>query len=147
MQLSKTVSAFLNAQPIGHLATVDKQSAPHVVPVCFAVVDDAIFIAIDAKPKSTQRLQRLRNIERNPQVALVVDVYDADWSRLRWVMLRGPAEISCASEVRHAISALCDKYPQYRSMNLHESAFICLRPERINEWAATPAQWPVHAVM
>ena len=71
MQLSESVRAFLNSQPIGHLATADAQGAPHVVPVCFALINDEVFIAIDEKPKSTMRLKRLRNIEQNPQAALI----------------------------------------------------------------------------
>ena len=140
MQLSESVRAFLNSQPIGHLATADAQGAPHVVPVCFALINDEVFIAIDEKPKSTMRLKRLRNIEQNPQAALTVDFYDKDWSRLRWVMLRGLAEIEYGKGVAEAIIALRKKYPQYRSTDFAGRPVIRLRPERLNEWASTVAE-------
>src|SRR6266436_6371144 len=87
--------AFLAARRIGYLATADGRAAPHVVPVCFAIVDDALYVAIDEKPKrgSGRPLKRLRNIVENPAVAVVVDRYDEDWTHLGWVMLRGRAEI------------------------------------------------------
>jgi len=66
---------------------------PHVVPVCFALDGDTLYTAVDEKPKSTRRLRRLANIEANPQVELVVDHWDEDWSRLWWVRLAGRAEI------------------------------------------------------
>ncbi len=140
MQLSESVRAFLNSQPIGHLATADAQGAPHVVPVCFALINDEVFIAIDEKPKSTMRLKRLRNIEQNPQAALTVDFYDNDWSRLRWVMLRGFAEIEYGKAVAEAIIALRKKYPQYRSIDFAGRPVIRLRPERLNEWASSVAE-------
>ena len=43
--------AFLAPRNIGYLATADGRAAPHVVPVCFAIVDDALYVAIDEKPK------------------------------------------------------------------------------------------------
>ena len=70
-------------------------AAPHVVPVCFGLVDDTLYITIDRKPKraSDRPLKRLGNILENPQAAIVFDHYDEDWRRLAWVMLRGRAEI------------------------------------------------------
>ena len=41
-----------------------------------------VFTAVDAKPKSTQRLRRLANIDHQPEVSLLVEHYDDDWSQL-----------------------------------------------------------------
>ena len=87
------------------------------------------------------RLKRLRNIEQNPQAALTVDLYDQDWSRLRWVMLHGLAEIEYGGAgAIQAVTALREKYPQYRSMDLTGRPVIHLRPERVNEWAFSVAE-------
>ncbi len=135
MELSSSIREFLTAQPVGHLATADASGVPHVVPVCFALDGDAVVIVVDEKPKVTTRLKRLRNIEHNPATALVVDVYDTDWSRLRWVMVRGPATIEAAgAESSESLEALRDKYPQYRAMNLAGRPLIRIQPERVNEW-------------
>jgi PPOX class probable F420-dependent enzyme len=92
--LSTAQRELVTRSRIGHLATADARGAPHVVPVCFAVSDDTLYITIDRKPKGNPRtLKRLRNLLENPAAAFVVDRWDEDWTRLAWVMLRGPAEI------------------------------------------------------
>ena len=85
------------------------------VPVCFAVSDGALYVTIDEKPKraSARPLKRLRNLMENPSAAFVVDRYDEDWTRLAWVMLRGPTEIlSDGVEHDRAQTLLRERYPQ-----------------------------------
>jgi PPOX class probable F420-dependent enzyme len=122
----------------GHLATASQRGDPHVIPVCYALVDGAIYIAIDEKPKSGRRLQRLRNIDATGRAALVVDHYDEDWAQLAWVLARGPATIIDATDPAHAgaLIALRAKYPQYRDMALEAAEMIELRPERWSTWRA-----------
>ena len=93
--LSDHERRFLLTRRVGHLATADSRAIPHVVPVCFTISQGTLYITIDEKPKRVAgpALKRVRNIERNPMVAIVVDRYDEDWTRLGWVMLRGRAEI------------------------------------------------------
>ena len=85
--------AFLGEARVGRLATADAAGRPLVVPVCFAVDGDAVYSAVDDKPKRTRELRRLRNIAENPHVALVVDEWSEDWARLRWVMIEGTADV------------------------------------------------------
>ncbi|MGI9411009.1 MAG: hypothetical protein ACR2OV_13100, partial [Hyphomicrobiaceae bacterium] len=58
-----------------------------------------------------------------------------DWTELGWVMLRGCAEIIGTGE-EHAMaqSALADRYPQYRNMEISDLPVIALRIERIISW-------------
>ncbi len=37
--LSDVERQFLAHQPIAHLATADRRAVPHVVPVCFAILE------------------------------------------------------------------------------------------------------------
>lgn len=130
---------FLQFRRVGHLATADSAGAPHVVPVCYAVTDQAAYITIDEKPKSgdTARMKRLRNIAANPSVALVVDRYDEDWSRLGWVMLRGVAEILHGGPEHAAAQALLrERYLPYRAMRLEELPVIAIRIARVASWGA-----------
>ncbi len=129
--------AFIEAHPVARLATADAQGVPHVVPICFVVPDDTLYLTIDQKPKlDAHRLKRLRNIAENNQVAVIIDRYDdADWSRLGWVMLRGPAEIiERGAEHAAAQSALKARYPQYRDMALAELPVIAVRVARVAQW-------------
>jgi PPOX class probable F420-dependent enzyme len=129
--------AFLAARRIGYLATADDRAAPHVVPVCFAIVDDVLYVAIDEKPKrqSGRPLKRLRNIVANPTAAFVVDRYDEDWTRLGWIMLRGRAEIlSDGAEHDEAQALLRSRYSQMRAMRISDRPVIALRIERTTSW-------------
>ena len=129
--------AFLDGQRVARLATADAAGVPHVVPVCFAIAGDSAFIAIDRKPKSGRPLKRLRNIAESPHVALCADHYDDDdWTRLRWVMVRGRAEIlECGDEHDAAQALLRAKYPQYRAMDLAPLPVIAIRIERATSWS------------
>jgi PPOX class probable F420-dependent enzyme len=120
----------------GHLATASATGEPHVIPVCFALLGDALVSAIDEKPKSGRRLLRLRNIDATGQAALVVDRYDEDWTRLAWVLARGPAHVAGPLDSRHApaLAALRAKYPQYRPMALEDAELIVLTPARWSSW-------------
>ena len=95
---------------VARLATLDGER-PHLVPVVFCELDGVLFIPVDGKPKSGARLKRLRNIERNPAVAVLVDRYSDDWSELCWTRIDGRAEIVATHDgIRAALEA---KYPQY----------------------------------
>lgn len=125
----------------GHLATASAASEPHVVPVCYALVGEALYIAIDEKPKSGRRLLRLRNIEATGRAALVVDRYDDDWTKLAWALARGPARVISSADPYHALAlaALRAKYPPYRAMALEHAEMIELHPDRWNVWRGAGA--------
>ncbi len=140
--LSPSQLAFIAQQPVGRLATADRDGRPHVVPVCYVYENAAFFIPIDEKPKTTIRLKRLRNIAENPQIALVIDVYNADWSQLAWLMVQGRATVwEYGREQAGSLAALRQKYPQYRDMALEQRPLIQITPERIVSWG-TPMQVP-----
>lgn len=134
--LSEHQARFLASRRVGHLATADARASPHLVPVCFVVSDGALYITIDQKPKGDVRsLKRLRNIVENPLAAFVADRWDEDWTRLGWVMLRGPAEI-LTDGVEHdrAQALLRARYHQYRAMELDHLPVIAIRIERVTSW-------------
>ena len=130
--------AFLESRRVAHLATADAAGFPAVGPVCFALAGDSVYMTIDRKPKSGRPLKRLRNIAENPNVTLTADRYDDDdWSRLRWVMVRGHAEIlEGGAEHDDAQALLRDKYPQYRAMDLAPLPVIAVRIARVTSWSA-----------
>ncbi|MBO8193470.1 TIGR03668 family PPOX class F420-dependent oxidoreductase [Streptomyces oryzae] len=78
---------------IARLATADAAGRPHLVPVVFAVTGDTVAFAVDHKPKQSQRLKRLANIEANPLVSLLVDNYDENWDLLWWTRADGTAAV------------------------------------------------------
>jgi len=134
---------FLERARVAHLATADAAGAPHVVPICFVVTGESLYVSIDEKPKRGRPLglRRLRNIAANPQVAVVADVYDDDdWSRLGFVLVRGVARVlTGGQEHRRAIDALREKYVQYRAMALEDRPVIAITVQRVTSWGKLDA--------
>ena len=127
---------FVAARRVGHLATVGRDTAPHVVPVCYALAEATLYITIDEKPKRTDRpLQRVQNILANSSVAVVVDRYDEDWNKLGWVMLRGRADILTDGAEHHEAQAMLRaRYPQLQAMRIEQLPVIAVRIERATDW-------------
>jgi PPOX class probable F420-dependent enzyme len=128
--------AFCERCRVARLATTDRNCVPHLVPVCYAIIGDSLYITIDEKPKRTDiPLKRLRNIAENPQIAVTMDRWDEDWSRLAWVMLHGRAEVLAGgTEHDQAQARLRERYPQYRTMDLAPLPVIAMRIARASAW-------------
>jgi PPOX class probable F420-dependent enzyme len=85
------------------------------VPIVFALAGDTLYSAVDRKPKRSQTLRRIENARVRPEVTILVDHYEDDWSQLWWIRLRGRARVlDDGDERRHALQLLAEKYPQYR---------------------------------
>jgi PPOX class probable F420-dependent enzyme len=135
--LSDNEQRFLAQRRIAHLATADGRAVPHVVPVCFALSDDTLYVTIDEKPKRVPgtALKRLRNIAENPAVAVVIDRYDEDWTLLGWVMLHGHAEILTDGTEHDAAQALLrSRYRQLLAMQIAQHPVIAVRIQRTTSW-------------
>ncbi|MET7772246.1 TIGR03668 family PPOX class F420-dependent oxidoreductase [Nocardia sp. NPDC005366] len=121
---------------VARLATVSPDLTPHIVPIVFAVSDDIVYTAVDAKPKSTTALRRLANIAANPAVALLADHYADDWTRLWWVRADGSARLADAAESEHALPLLAARYPQYIT-HPPPGPVVIIRVTRWTGWAAS----------
>lgn len=124
------------AAAVARLATVNESGVPHLVPVTFAVADDAVCWAIDHKPKSHTDLQRLRNIAVNPAVSFLADHYDENWAALWWVRADGAARILDTPDPKW-ITLLTNKYRQYRETP-PAGPMVLTEVTRWSGWAATP---------
>jgi PPOX class probable F420-dependent enzyme len=122
------------AARVGHLGTAGP--LPHVVPVCYALVGDTAYSAVDHKPKRSIRLQRIANVEVTGWACLLVDEYQEDWTRLWWVRIDGSARVvDDANEAAHAVDALVAKYPQY-AQRRPSGPVLALAAERWSGWQA-----------
>jgi len=133
------VARFIRSARIAHLATADRSGQPHVVPICFACDGKYFYSPIDEKPKRTAptKLKRLRNIGENPQVSLLIDHYEEDWSKLAYVLITGKARIvQRGQRHRRAVTLLRKKYPQYRRMAIDTRPMIMLTVKHITVWLA-----------
>ena len=140
--LATAARALLDERRVAHLATADRAGRPHVIPLCYARDEDRLYFVVDEKPKAAgKRLKRIRNIVENPEVALVVDVYDEDWSRLEYLLVRGRAEIvGDAAEFARALDLLRSRYPQYLTMRLEpgRNELVRIAPTAVHHWKGAP---------
>ena len=89
---------MLERARVGRLGFVDDRERPRVLPVTFALCADAIYTAVDAKPKRAGEPARVRYLRQRPQAALTVDHYEDDWSKLAWVQVLGRVELLATAD-------------------------------------------------
>ena len=147
--LNTEARAFLADARRAILATVAPSGAPRLVPVCFAVAaeDDrlgrpVLYSPIDEKPKVSadpHALSRVQDLLVLPDVSLLVDRWDEDWTRLAWVRVDGrgvllepqPHE---REEHATAVALLREKYPQYATHRLEDRPIIRIVVDRSRSW-------------
>jgi pyridoxamine 5'-phosphate oxidase family protein len=109
--------AYLQAQRLGRLATMDGKGKPHVVPVAFRY--NAGLDTIDIGGHNTGRSKKFRDARSTGRAAFVVDDVLPSWQP-RGVEVRGRAEVFVDGE---------------QGDNAHFGAeLIRLLPERIVGW-------------
>ncbi len=139
-RLSEAARGLLDRSRLGHLATADAGGRPHVVPLCYAREGEVLYFVVDEKPKAPGKtLQRLQNIAVNPAVALIVDVYDEDWTRLEYLLVRGRAAVvEDADEYAAALEKLRGRYRQYRGMRLEKgrNPIVRITVDGAHHWRA-----------
>jgi PPOX class probable F420-dependent enzyme len=98
----------------GCLATNGADGAPHLVPIVFVMQRDTVYIPVDSKPKRSRSLQRIRNLERDPEACILIFNWTEDWSQLWWIRLRGKYRaVADPAELERARLLLISKYPAY----------------------------------
>ncbi len=144
--LSEDAREFAERPRLAHLATADAHGMPHVVPICYALVGDHFYFVVDEKPKRSRRgLKRLRNIAKNPRVALVFDEYSEDWQQLAFLLVQGHAAmVTDRDEYASALQRLRHRYPQYAAMALDfdQHPMVRITPEHQHLWRASAGAPP-----
>jgi PPOX class probable F420-dependent enzyme len=127
----------LTAARVARLATIDPDGRPHLVPIVFALEGDTLYSAVDRKPKRSTTLRRIENARVRPDVTVLVDHYEDDWSRLWWIRLRGRARVLDEGEERErALELLREKYPQYVE-EPPEGPVLAVDVTDVREWSST----------
>lgn len=121
---------------MARLATIDPDGRPHLVPIVFALDGDTLYSAVDRKPKRSRTLRRVENARARPDVAVLLDHYEDDWSRLWWIRLRGRARVLDEGQERErALALLTAKYPQYQT-EPPDGAVLAVDITDVREWQA-----------
>jgi PPOX class probable F420-dependent enzyme len=130
---------------VARLGYVDEGDHPRVLPVTFAIAAGAVWSAIDEKPKQSAEPARLRHLRRRPEAALLVDVYDDDWTRLAWVQLLGTVEVLPADSAPQAMEALAQRYAPYAE-RMPPGPLLKLVVERTRQWRSAGNPRPDHSL-
>jgi coenzyme F420-0:L-glutamate ligase/coenzyme F420-1:gamma-L-glutamate ligase len=145
-RLRQSERDYLEVRRVGRLATADAKGRPHAVPVCYVLAGDALFIALDEKPKSVapRRLRRVRNLQANPTVMLLVDDYSDNWQLLSFVQVQGIAQLVEPGGACHAaaVQQLRSKFPQYVSMAIDQQPLIRIDPTDVASWSWSGDRFP-----
>jgi PPOX class probable F420-dependent enzyme len=130
------VSHRIDEARVARLATIDPDGRPHLVPIGFALDGDTLYSAVDRKPKRSTTLRRIENARARPDVTVLVDHYEEDWSRLWWIRLRGRARVLDDGEERdRALALLQAKYPQYQE-EPPGGPVLAVDITEVREWSA-----------
>ncbi len=139
--LSAAQRAFLESARRAVLATIAPDGHPRLVPICFVVAGEPpiLYTPIDDKPKRSHdplALARVRDIEADPRVTVLVDRWDEDWTRLAWLRCVGIATVTPPSKTDHpdVVAALRAKYPPYAGHRLEVRPLIRVTIERATSW-------------
>ena len=137
------LKAIIDKATVARLATVDSECKPHLIPVVFVFDNDCYFIPIDEKTKRSkpENLKRTKNIQQNPNVALLIDEYNEDWRKLYFIMIQGKASIIGGKELEQnelvllekAHRLLSRKYLQYQKIGIGEYV-IMIVPQKVITW-------------
>jgi PPOX class probable F420-dependent enzyme len=141
--ITPDIEEFIQRVRVARLATIDSEFKPHLVPVVFVFDGNHFFIPVDEKRKKTkpEKLRRIKNIQGNPNVALLIDEYSEDWSRLAFVMIQGTASVvkyrpQADIQLKQAVKELTTKYTQYQKIGTGEMCII-IKPEKVASWRSS----------
>ena len=81
------VAEFLAGERRAHLATIDPDGTPHVVPLSYVVIDGRVTFWTD--PAS----RKVANLRRDPRITCLVEA-GTEFAEFRAVELRGRGEVS-----------------------------------------------------
>lgn len=149
------IQEIINRARVARLSTIDRnKQMPHIVPVVFAFDGHFYYIPLDNKRKeqTVKKLKRVRNIQHHPNIALLIDEYDEDWSKLVFVMIQGKAYLigekgveengecyECDDDnnkipsLKEGHKFLYQKYAQYQKIGIGQHCII-IKPQKIIFW-------------
>jgi PPOX class probable F420-dependent enzyme len=126
---AEEVRAYLASKPgWAILTSYGRDGYPHSVPLGYFMAGDDIVLG------TLKGTQKLRNIERDPRVSVVVE--SSEGSRLIGVMLTGHAELVLDPAARLELQreAARQRGAEPPTEARPEGAYIRLRPRRVVSW-------------
>jgi len=130
--LPEAVKEFIAAARVCRIATVRPDGTPHVIPVCPAF-DGQATLYVDIG----QRYTTAEALRANPNVAVLIDEYDDDWTRLKAVLLRCRVEEALGEEKERAWEMIRKKFPSYEGIGWAPRFTLALHIYDWRQWGIT----------
>ena len=131
-RLSGKVLAFIRSQRVARVATVGRDGTPHNVAVCTVAANGRIYFA------SEKDARKVRNIRRNPRVAMAFDHYSENWKRLAGATVVGTSSIidqgAAFHRARQALYRKYRAYARFAPIEEGESVIVCVTPTHSFSW-------------
>jgi PPOX class probable F420-dependent enzyme len=121
---------FVVARHVAHVATVQPDGAPHVVPVCPVVDGDRVVF------ESQAGTTKSKNLLADPRVSICWDEYVDDWDALSQVVAFGRARVLVGEERARAAALLVQTYPQFLTQSTfnERDTVVEVAVERVSSW-------------
>lgn len=132
--LPDAVREFVAAARVCRIATVRPSGEPHVIPVC-PVFDGEGTVYVDIG----RRYATAKGVRAGGNVAVLIDEYSDDWSKLKGVLLRCRAEPIEGQEMERAWGLIREKFPQYKPIGWEPRLTLALRIYDWRQWGITQA--------
>lgn len=120
---------FLLNNEVCRVATVSPGNIPHVVPVSYIFTDNLFFFATDYNTR------KYKNLKKNKNVALVIDIYDSTNNRA--VAIQGTGEfIERGKDFKKMYDIFYRKFEWVRQepWSEGEAPFVAIKPFRKISW-------------
>jgi len=127
------VEEYIAAATVCRIATARLSGAPHLIPVCHVFDPGANTVYVDL----TRLGASARAIRENPNVAVLIDEYHDDWSKLQAVILHCRAEPVQGGELDKAWELFHAKFPQGAAIGWVARLTLALRIQDWIEWGIT----------
>jgi PPOX class probable F420-dependent enzyme len=130
------VAAFLEEGRRAHIATLDADGMPHLVPLAYVVIDGLVTLWTD--PRS----RKVRNLRRDSRISCLVEM-GASFPEFRAVQLKGRAEVVDDPDtvVRAGIALfersrgpLSDDLKSYVASLAPQRVAVFVHPETVISW-------------
>jgi PPOX class probable F420-dependent enzyme len=130
------MAEFLAGERRAHLASIDPDGTPHVVPLSYVVIDGKVTFWTD--PAS----RKIANIRRDPRITCLVEA-GSEFAEFRAVQLHGRAELGADVETsrrtglalyERAAGALTDEMRAAVDAMAADRVAVTVVPERVVSW-------------
>ncbi len=127
-ELPAKVVEFIGAARVCRVGTSGPGGQPHVIPVCPVFDGQTLYIDIE------HTYATARNLAANPRLAVLIDQYDEDWSKLKGVLLHCRVQEVHGREKDRAWEMIRAKYPQWKEIDWEPHLTLALHIERWFQW-------------